>query len=288
MRLVLTLLFVIVLTVTVVLALSEPDHDLLVLLWSLVILGAIALVLLWGSSFRAGRKKRTPRSQVAEIERLYFRAMREMLNEVPNYAQVINDLNRLLTFDPRYKNARHYLQRALLLQGSSEEAMNQPQRSKAEFDRLQEQLIDLDPSVRKSVVMDLIPYEEIAIDPLIALLMDDDADVRVHAATALGWVGGHDAVRPLLVALNDSDTQVRRYAARALCWVVTEEAVESLIDVLDDEDNYVRCYAARALGWSQDARAVAPLNDLLNDESADVREYAATALVDLGEKVPVM
>jgi HEAT repeat protein len=288
MRLVFTLLFILLLIITVVLALAEPDHSLLNILWPLVILAVLGQVLLWFISVRRGRSKRTPRSQVAEIERLYFRAMREMLNEVPNYPQVINDLNRLLTFDPRYKNARHYLQRALDLQETGDEAMHLPQQTKAEFDRLQERLIDLDPAVRKSVVMDLIRYEEVAIDPLIALLMDDDADVRVHAATALGWVGGYDAVRPLLVALQDSDTQVRRYAARALCWVVNADAVESLIEVLDDEDNYVRCYAARALGWSQDLRAVEPLNDLLNDDSADVREYAATALVDLGEKVPAI
>ncbi len=167
---------------------------------------------------------------------------------------------------------------------SNQENLHQPQQTKEEFDRLQDRLIDLDPAVRKSVVMDLIGFGEDAIDPLIALLMDDDADVRVHAATALGWVGGHDAVRPLLVALADSDTQVRRYAARALCWVVDDSAVRALIDVLEDEDNYVRCYAARALGWSQDPRAIEPLSDLLNDESADVRDYAATALDGYGRE----
>jgi hypothetical protein len=237
--------------------------------------------------FRARRRGRTPPSQVAEMERLYFRAMREMLSENPNLVQVINDLQRILSIDAYYKNSRHYLNRALYLQSEGRGAgVNKynPSHTDAEFHRLQDQLIDPDANIRKSVVMELIQYGESAIDPLIALLMDEDSDVRVHAATALGWVGGPDAVQPLMVALQDENQYVRRYAARALCWVVNDSAIEGLIAALRDDDNYVRRYAARALGWSQDRRAVRPLLELLSvEDNGDVREYALTALEDLGE-----
>src|SRR5690606_3598646 len=119
-----------------------------------------------------------------------------------------------------------------------------PTRNSAEFARLQDQLIDPDPAIRKSVVMELIQYGQDAVDPLIALLMDEDGDVRVHAATALGWVGGKDAIQPLVVALMDENPYVRRYAARAMCWVVDESAIDGLIMALQDEDTYVRQYAA--------------------------------------------
>ena len=245
------------------------------------------LVFAWVGRLIGRRRLRAPRSQISEIERLYFRAMRELLTDYPNYVQVINDLQRILSINPRYKNARHYLQRAIMLQRDNEQPdTNTLEKTRAEFTRLQEQLIELDPAVRKAVVMDLIQFGEMAVDPLIALLMDEDADVRVHAATALGWIGGKDAVQPLLVALSDEDMQVRRYAARALCWVVDDSAVEALIAALEDEDSYVRCYAARALGWSQEERAVDPLTDLLEDDNSEVREYAATALIDLGQQVP--
>ncbi len=252
---------------------------------ALLALNVLALVI---RSLTARRGQRVPPSQVAEIERLYFRAMRELINDEPNLAQAINDLQRILSIDPHYRNARHYLNRALWMQ--SQGASNgiphfTPSRSSAEFMRLQESLIDPNPEVRRSVVMQLIQYGEIATDPLIALLMDDDADVRVHAATALGWVGGSSAVQPLLVALQDSNPYVRRYAARALCWVVDQSAIEGLIGALRDDDNYVRRYAARALGWSQDARAVRPLLELLAvEQNHDVREYILTALDDLGER----
>jgi HEAT repeat protein len=232
--------------------------------------------------FFGKRKHQPPRSQIAEIERLYFRAVREMLVDIPDYAQVINDLQRILSIDWHYKNARHYLERAQILQQENGAAVNKTiEQTQAAFDNLQDQLVDVDPAVRKAVVMSFIQFGEQAVDPLTALLMDDDADVRVHATTALGWVGGRDAVLPLLVALTDSDTQVRRHAATALSWVIDDSAVDALIASLEDEDHYVRCYSARALGWSQARRAVEPLKDLLHDNNLEVREYAATALMDL-------
>jgi hypothetical protein len=262
----------------------DPGHT---LTYSVQIVAGIVtglIIFSWILGLFKPRRARPPRSQIAEIERLYFRAMREMLMDSPNYAQVINDLQRILSIDPAYKNARHYLNRAVILRHESNPQSNGARLdNKADFYHLQEKLIDLDPAVRKSVVMELIQYGEIAVDPLIALLMDEDSDVRVHAATALGWVGGKDAVQPLLVALQDENLGVRRYAARALCWVVDDTAVPGLIEALHDEDNYVRCYSARALGWSQDERAIEPLRALLQHENADVRSYAATALEDLGQ-----
>jgi hypothetical protein len=289
MRSLITLLFIISILVLLGLAFFAPDSgfNTPVRLIALVLL-VVMLVDRVTGLFRPSRATKIPPSQIAEMERLYFRSMREMLNEDANVAQVINDLQRILSIDPLYKNSRHYLSRALALKSDGENTAakhRMPSKTSAEFIQLQEQLIDPDPNIRKSVVMELIQYGEDAVDPLTALLMDEDSDVRVHAATALGWVGGEDAVMPLMVALQDSNQYVRRYAARAMCWVVNESAIEGLIDALKDEDSYVRQYAARALGWSGDKRAIRPLIDLLSiEENNDVREYVLTALEDLGER----
>lgn len=285
MRLALLIVFILVLLITLALMLLAPTSGVTVLaeIVTVILLAAVLLTTIY--NILRPRRARPPRSQVGEMERLYFRAMREMLNDAPNYAQVINDLQRILGIDARYKNARYFYNRALVLrEETSGQSHSARIGNKADFMRLQENLVDLDPMVRKSVVMELIQYGDIAVDPLIALLMDEDADVRVHAATALGWVGGRDAVQPLLVALSDENLAVRRYAARAMCWVADETAVEGLILALRDEDSYVRSYAARALGWSHDDRAIEPLRQLLLDENSDVRSYASTALEDLGQK----
>jgi HEAT repeat protein len=284
-RRVLLIFSVLLVTAALVLTYFAPQDTLTRGVQIVAAAGVIGVMLLYVTGLMKSARPRPAPSLIAEMERLYFRAMREMLNDQPNLAQVVNDLQRILSIDSHYKNARHYLQRALILQEQSGEQVNGARlHSRAEFMRLQEKLIDLDPAVRKAVVMELIHYGEMAVDPLTALLMDDDADVRVHAATALGWVGGPDAVQPLLVALQDAEPLVRRYAARALCWVVDDTAVEGLITALQDEDTYVRSYAARALGWSQDTRAILPLQTLLEDSSGDVRKYAITALEDLGQR----
>ncbi len=288
MRRLITLLFVLSLLGAIGLTILAPTEPLVqpVQIAALVLF-VLAIVDRIFGLFPSRRGNKTPRSQVVEMERLYFRSMREMLSETPNFVQVTNDLQRILSIDPYYKNAQHYLNRSILLQ-AEEGANNGPgtrTRNSTEFMRLQDQLIDPEPNIRKSVVMELIQYGEDAIDPLIALLMDEDSDVRVHAATALGWIGGKDAVQPLMVAVQDENPYVRRYAARAMCWVVDDTAIEGLIAALQDEDSYVRQYAARALGWSQDRRAVEPLLKLLiTEQSNDVREYTFTALDDLGEK----
>lgn len=289
MRSFITLLFILSILVIVGLSILAPDSAFLTPLWVVAVLLLLVMIVdRVTGMFRPSRATRIPPSQIAEMERLYFRSMREMLNEDANIAQVINDLQRILSIDPLYKNSRHYLSRALALQSEGKNTTSNqriPSKTSAEFIQLQEQLIDPDPNVRKSVVMELIQYGEDAVDPLTALLMDEDGDVRVHAATALGWVGGEDAVQPLMVAVQDSNQYVRRYAARAMCWVVNESAIDGLIAALKDEDNYVRQYAARALGWSGDNRAIRPLIDLLTiEENSDVREYVLTALEDLGER----
>jgi bilin biosynthesis protein len=287
-RCLVTFIFLLTTLVAIGLSLLAPES---VFTYPLQLLAVVFLVVvvidrLFGM-FRPRRGTKTPPSQIAEMERLYFRSMREMLSDEPNLVQIINDLQRIIAIDPQYKNARHYLNRAVFLQSESRVTKAQtrlPSRNSIEFKKLQDQLIDPDPAVRKAVVMELIQYGEDAVDPLIALLMDEDADVRVHAATGLGWVGGADAVQPLIVALQDENAYVRRYAARAMCWVVDSSAVDGLIESLKDNDNYVRRYAARALGWSQDRRVISPLLDLLLvEENNDVREYALTALEDLGE-----
>ncbi|MCA9915090.1 MAG: HEAT repeat domain-containing protein [Anaerolineae bacterium] len=287
MRRFIILLFVLTLIATIGISLILPNSQFVrpILIVTAVWMAIVVLDRTFGL-FKPRKRRRVPFSQVAEIERLYFRSIREMLNDFPDTVQVINDLQRILSIDPYYKNAQHYLNRAVILQAQHNEtraaAGMHVGHSRAEFMRLQEQLIDPDAGVRKAVVMELINYGEIAIDPLIALLMDDDSDVRVHAATALGWVGGKDAIQPLLVALTDDNPYVRRYAARALCWVVDATAVDGLVSALGDEDTYVRRYAARALGWSQDNRAVKPLLELLvKDDNSIVREYVETALDDL-------
>jgi HEAT repeat protein len=147
-----------------------------------------------------------------------------------------------------------------------------------------------------------------AVEPLIAMLNDNDCDLRIKIVRALGVIGNPHAVGPLIAALKDSELDVRRCAAEALekigwqpgqdesgtyywmgknnwekCVEIGAPAVEPLTVALKDNDGSVRQRAAKALGEVNDARAVEPLITALKDRDKFVRQTAAEALGEIGD-----
>jgi beta-lactamase regulating signal transducer with metallopeptidase domain len=119
-----------------------------------------------------------------------------------------------------------------------------------------------------------------AVPSLVDALEDDDPSVREHVATALGNLGDQRAVAPLADALlHDKNARVREHAASALGQLGGTEAVEALAEALrTDREPRVRAHAAEALGAIGDARAVGPLSTALRDPSEVVQREAAEAL----------
>ncbi len=132
------------------------------------------------------------------------------------------------------------------------------------------------------VAEDLAKLGPSAVPALIRALRDDNRDVRLAAAMALGELRDRRAFEPLIVILKDEDWAMRHGAARALGNLGDPGAVELLIATLKDKDENVRGAAAYALGELGDARAVEPLIAALKDEGGGVRYDAAEALGKLG------
>jgi HEAT repeat protein len=139
---------------------------------------------------------------------------------------------------------------------------------------------------------ELGPKAAEAASALVGLFATKNEDVRLHAALALGKIGG-PAVAPLTTALVDKDTDVRFYAAWGLAFVgpPAKTATLPLVKALGDSSAQVRRKAAYALG-RVDAGAettASALIALLGDKEADVRDAARAALPSLGEAaVPVL
>jgi HEAT repeat protein len=115
------------------------------------------------------------------------------------------------------------------------------------------------------------------------------ADVRYDAAEALGLIGDRRAIEPLLAVLWDQNLNVRRIAAEALGRFREERTVDPLIDLLKahlpyDDEPYVRvCQEAiRSLGRLGDWRAVEPLLNVFGSANEDLRREAADALDKIG------
>jgi HEAT repeat protein/CHAT domain-containing protein len=122
-----------------------------------------------------------------------------------------------------------------------------------------------------------------AVEPLIALLEDEDSLVRTATTVALGNLVDPRAVKPLVVRLEDEDSKVRWAAVEALGEHDDRRTVEPLVARLEDEEWVIRRTAAEALGKLRDPRAVEPLLARLEDEDSDVRRAAIKALGEIGD-----
>ena len=127
------------------------------------------------------------------------------------------------------------------------------------------------------------------VEGIIKALGDEDKDVRMDAAGALGKIGDKRAVDPLTAALEkDEDCDVRASAALALGIVGEGErvVVDPLIAALKKDKHWgVRASAAIALGPTayslgdlRDERIVESLIAALGDEHWGVQQNAATTL----------
>lgn len=152
-------------------------------------------------------------------------------------------------------------------------------------------LEDRDNEMRRAGVDALIAalymHGDPAIPQLIQALENEDKEICIRAADALGTLANATAVvPPLIQAFRHNDEEVRIAVSRALL-DIGEQAVEPLIQALEDGDRHIRCGAAMTLGpfahmLSEETRAVEPLIGALRDEDAIVRASAAFALGQSG------
>jgi len=104
-------------------------------------------------------------------------------------------------------------------------------------------------------------------------LKDEDENVRMQAARALGYIvpDAKEAVPYLIEVLKDTDEEVRRSAAEALKNINTSEAKNAL----KDKSEFVHALE----NIVHDAKAVVPtLIEALKDEDKEVHKNAAKAL----------
>jgi HEAT repeat protein len=140
-------------------------------------------------------------------------------------------------------------------------------------------------SVVSSALQILTTIDVDVVSPLIELMEDAEADVRIQAALALGEQRDRRATPALLSALSDPDANVRFHAIEALGKIGDPAALESLAAAAESGDFFLAFAALDALVHLGDPAVASRLAPLLADQS--LRPAVADALGELGDEAAV-
>lgn len=148
------------------------------------------------------------------------------------------------------------------------------------FDTLQRDHHDL--NVLNSALRVLIAAGRTVVEPLVQLLSDQAANLRMHAALALGELRAQEATPDLVTSLDDPDENVRFHAIEALGRIGAAESIAPLAKIAASDNFFLAFAAIDALGKTDDAR-VAPLMVSLLDQAL-LRPAAITTLAAIGDE----
>jgi HEAT repeat protein len=116
---------------------------------------------------------------------------------------------------------------------------------------------------------------------LIPFLNDPAPAVRQCAALGLAAKPDEVAIQPLIRALSDEDRMVGNLAANALARIGSA-AVPSLIEAVKSAPQSARIHALRALAEIRDHRAIPVMMQVMGEDSALLQHWAKEGLERLG------
>ena len=148
------------------------------------------------------------------------------------------------------------------------------------FDTLHRDHDDL--NVLNSALRVLIGAGRAVVEPLVQLLSDKAANLRMHAALALGELKAQEATPGLVTTLEDPDENVRFHAIEALGRIGAAESIAPLAKIAASDNFFLAFAAIDALSKTDDAR-VAPLMVSLLDQEL-LRPAAIATLAAIGDE----
>jgi HEAT repeat protein len=148
------------------------------------------------------------------------------------------------------------------------------------FGTLQRDHHDL--NVLNSALHVLIGAGRAVVEPLVEMLSDREANLRMHAALALGELQALEAAPMLVSTLDDPDENVRFHAIEALGRIGAADSIDPLSKIAASDNFFLAFAAIEALSKTDDAR-VAPLMVALLEEEL-LRPAAIETLGAIGDE----
>jgi HEAT repeat protein len=150
-------------------------------------------------------------------------------------------------------------------------------------------LQDDNPDLRRAAAMGLGEMKDPGtLELLVKMLNDPEPDVRDSAVIGIGRIGGAAAFEPLSkAALHDKDPVVRESATNMLIWIKDPRSLATFAKALQDSYTKVSEAAIRGLGQLNHAETVDSLIRMLSSDEPDSRQTAAVALGEMRDGIAV-
>ena len=136
--------------------------------------------------------------------------------------------------------------------------------------------------VRKAAVVSLAESSA-GVSHLVMALADEDADVRVAAAGALGEFGVEEVLDPLLLALQDEDLWVKCAALKSLGKLRNERALPCIAEIVSHAEGLELISALEALAEIGGEKVAALVKKALENPDEEVVKAAIEILVRNGD-----
>jgi HEAT repeat protein len=139
-----------------------------------------------------------------------------------------------------------------------------------------------DLNVLNSALRVLIGSGRAVVEPLVAMLSDEQPNLRMHAALALGELRADEAAPGLMRLLDDPDENVRFHAIEALGRIGAAESIDPLATIAASDNFFLAFAAIEALSKTDDARVAPLMVSLLGHEQ--LRPAAIETLAAIGDE----
>jgi len=133
---------------------------------------------------------------------------------------------------------------------------------------------DFDGAVREEALDELIKLGQMAVEPLVVALTDEDEQVSNGASAALRRIR-EPSVQPLIASLAHANDKLRTEVIYLLGLIGGDEVLRALLSLLEDDNVEAQLEAIKALAGTKNKGAVEPLRKIVQQSSDEGLRHSA-------------
>lgn len=136
--------------------------------------------------------------------------------------------------------------------------------------------------VRKSASKAIVPFNQLAVQPLLKVLTSDNEDMKYWALRAIGEIQPQGITPVLIQRLKDTSWTIRNTASEVLSKYGESILLDLTTLVKESNDLEIRYWIIRSIGKIKSPSSLMLLYELLEDPSESIRDATQKALSNYG------